>query len=92
MMIRISFDCLSGETVAFASAKVAAYRRKMQRQIMKDGDYFVLQMLTLAMDMRKDLIANAIVDLFGTVTIIERSEASVAELKEEKSLVRELIT
>ncbi|HWX15399.1 MAG TPA: hypothetical protein VNY07_02320, partial [Chthoniobacterales bacterium] len=28
------------------------------------GDHFVLQTLTLAMDMRKDLIANAIVDLF----------------------------
>jgi len=38
------------------------------------------------------LIANTIVDLFSTVTIIERNEASVAELKEEKSLVGELIT
>ncbi|PYK47297.1 MAG: rRNA large subunit methyltransferase I, partial [Verrucomicrobia bacterium] len=28
------------------------------------GDYFVLQTLTLAMDIRKDLIANAVVDLF----------------------------
>lgn len=28
------------------------------------GDHFVLQTLTLAMDMRKDLIANAIIDLF----------------------------
>src|SRR5436309_5494585 len=28
------------------------------------GDYFVLQTLTLAMDMRKEIIANAIVDLF----------------------------
>jgi 23S rRNA (cytosine1962-C5)-methyltransferase len=28
------------------------------------GDHFVLQTLTLAMDLRKDLIANAIVDLF----------------------------
>ena len=44
------------------------------------------------MDMRKDLMAKAIVDLFGTVTIIERNEAAIAELKEEKSLVRELIT
>jgi 23S rRNA (cytosine1962-C5)-methyltransferase len=41
------------------------------------GDYFALQTLTLAMDMRKDLIANAIVDLFGTVTIIERNDAPV---------------
>jgi 23S rRNA (cytosine1962-C5)-methyltransferase len=41
------------------------------------GDHFVLQTLTLAMDMRKDLIAKAIVDLFGTVTIIERNDAPV---------------
>src|SRR5260370_18041101 len=41
------------------------------------GDYFVLQTLTLAMEMRKDLIADAIVDLFGTVTIIERNDAPV---------------
>jgi hypothetical protein len=38
------------------------------------------------------LIANTIADLFGTVTMIEQNEASVAELKEEKSLVRELLT
>src|SRR6266481_575478 len=41
------------------------------------GDHFILQTLTLAMDMRKDLIANAIVDLFGAVTIIERNDAPV---------------
>src|SRR5438105_6782763 len=41
------------------------------------GDHFVLQTLTLAMDMRKDLIANAIVDLFGLVTIVERNDAPV---------------
>jgi 23S rRNA (cytosine1962-C5)-methyltransferase len=42
------------------------------------GDYFVLQTLTLAMDMRKDLIVNAMVDLFGEkITIIERNEALV---------------
>ncbi len=41
------------------------------------GDYFVLQTLTLAMEMRKDLIADAIVDLFGAVTIIERNDAPV---------------
>src|SRR5881227_89761 len=41
------------------------------------GDYFVLQTLTLAMDLRKDLIANAIVDLFGLVTIVERNDAPV---------------
>jgi len=41
------------------------------------GDYFVLQTVTLAMDLRKDLIANAIVDLFGAVAIIERNDAPV---------------
>src|SRR5229473_2960716 len=42
------------------------------------GDHFVLQTLTLAMDMRKDLIVNAIVDLFGeSITIIERNDAPV---------------
>ena len=41
------------------------------------GDYLVLQTLTLGMDSRKDLIMNAIVDLFGDVTIIERNDVSV---------------
>lgn len=41
------------------------------------GDHFVLQTLSLAMDMRKDLIINAIVDLFGDVTIIERNDGVV---------------
>src|SRR6266704_3813209 len=41
------------------------------------GDYFVLQTLTLGMDRRKDLIINAIVDLFGDVTIIERNDVPV---------------
>ena len=40
-------------------------------------DYFVLQTLTLAMDQRKELIVNAIVDLFGQVAIIERNDAPV---------------
>src|SRR6516165_9589894 len=37
------------------------------------GDCFVLQTLTLAMDLRKDLIARSIVDLFGKITLIERN-------------------
>jgi 23S rRNA (cytosine1962-C5)-methyltransferase len=41
------------------------------------GDYFVLQTLTLAMDSRKDLIAKAIVDVFGEATIIERNDSPV---------------
>jgi len=41
------------------------------------GEHFVLQTLTLAMDLRKELIANAIVDLFGLVTIVERNDAPV---------------
>jgi 23S rRNA (cytosine1962-C5)-methyltransferase len=41
------------------------------------GDHFVLQTLTLGMDRRKDLIMNAIVDLFGDLTIIERNDVAV---------------
>jgi 23S rRNA (cytosine1962-C5)-methyltransferase len=41
------------------------------------GDHFVMQTLTLAMDMRKDLIADAIIDLFGEIRIIERNDAPV---------------
>lgn len=41
------------------------------------GGRFVLQTLTLAMDMRKELIATAMVDLFGAVTIIERNDAPI---------------
>lgn len=46
------------------------------------GEHFVLQTLTCAMDLRKDLIANAIVDLFGQeITIIERNDAAVRRLE-----------
>ena len=41
------------------------------------GDHLVMQTLTLAMDMRRDSIADAITDLFGEVTIIERNDAPV---------------
>jgi 23S rRNA (cytosine1962-C5)-methyltransferase len=41
------------------------------------GEHFVVQTLTLAMDMRKDLIANAIVDFFDAKNIIERNDAPV---------------
>jgi 23S rRNA (cytosine1962-C5)-methyltransferase len=42
------------------------------------GDDFVLQTLTLAMDMRKDLITTAMVDLFGdSIAIIERNDAPI---------------
>jgi 23S rRNA (cytosine1962-C5)-methyltransferase len=40
-------------------------------------DQFVLQTLTLAMDMRKELIMTATVDLFGDIAIIERNDAPV---------------
>src|SRR5438874_1757216 len=40
-------------------------------------DYFVLQTLTLAKDLRKNLIVKAIVDLFGDATIIERNDSAV---------------
>ena len=41
------------------------------------GDQFVLQTLTLGMDLRKNLITEGIVELFGEVTIIERNDALV---------------
>jgi 23S rRNA (cytosine1962-C5)-methyltransferase len=41
------------------------------------GDHFVIQTLTLAMDMRKNLIADAAIELFGKVTIIERNDAPI---------------
>ena len=41
------------------------------------GDTFVLQTLTLAMDMRKDLITDAMADLFGDIAIIERNDVPV---------------
>ena len=41
------------------------------------GDYFVLQTLTLAMDLRKTLIVRAIADLFGGIVIVERNDAPV---------------
>ena len=41
------------------------------------GDHFVLQTLTLGMDMRKDFITAAMVDLFGDIAIIERNDAPV---------------
>jgi 23S rRNA (cytosine1962-C5)-methyltransferase len=42
------------------------------------GNNFVLQTLTLAMDMRKDLIARAIIDIFGEkITVIERNDVPI---------------
>ena len=41
------------------------------------GDHFVLQTLTCAMDIRRNLIADAMVDLFGDVVIIERNDAPI---------------
>ena len=42
------------------------------------GDYFVLQTLALAMDLRKELIVKSIIDLFGKeITIIERNDVPV---------------
>src|SRR5215831_5015430 len=41
------------------------------------GDDFVLQTLTLAMDMRRDLITTAMADLFGDIAIVERNDAPV---------------
>src|SRR5438477_9950039 len=41
------------------------------------GEHFVLQTLTLAMDMRKELITQAIIDLFEAKNIIERNDAPI---------------
>src|SRR5213080_3383230 len=41
------------------------------------GDHFVLQTLTRAMEIRKDSITAAMVDLFGDRVIIERNDATV---------------
>ncbi len=41
------------------------------------GDHVVLQTLTLAMDMRKELIVDAIIKVVGRVTVIERNDAAV---------------
>jgi 23S rRNA (cytosine1962-C5)-methyltransferase len=45
------------------------------------GEHFVLQTLTLAMDMRKELITQAIVDLFEAKNIIERNDAPVRQVE-----------
>ena len=45
------------------------------------GEHFVLQTLTLAMEMRKELIAQAIVDLFEARNIIERNDAPVRQVE-----------
>jgi len=45
------------------------------------GEHFVLQTLTLAMDIRKELIAKAIVDLFEAKSIIERNDAPVRQVE-----------
>lgn len=41
------------------------------------GDHVVLQTLTLAMDMRKQLIVDSIIKVVGRVTVIERNDAAV---------------
>jgi len=41
------------------------------------GDCFVMQTLTLAMDIRRDLIADAVTGLFGKAAIIERNDGPV---------------
>lgn len=58
-------------------------------------DQFVLQTLTLAMDMRKDVITAAMVDLFGDITIVERNDAPVRKaegLESRKGMLRGTIS
>ena len=45
------------------------------------GEHFVLQTVTLAMDMRKELITQAIVGLFEARNIIERNDAPVRQVE-----------
>ncbi|MBP1999155.1 23S rRNA (cytosine1962-C5)-methyltransferase [Paenibacillus shirakamiensis] len=45
------------------------------------GDVLVLQLLTLAMDQRKDLIVQALVEVVGPQGIYERSDVSVREME-----------
>ncbi len=40
------------------------------------GDHVVLQTLTLAMDMRKQLIVDSIIKVVGRVTVVERNDAA----------------
>jgi 23S rRNA (cytosine1962-C5)-methyltransferase len=44
-------------------------------------DCFVLQTQTLAMDLRKTLIVDAIVDLFAAVNIIERNDSPIRKVE-----------
>lgn len=41
------------------------------------GDHVVLQTLTLAMDLRKQLIVDSIIKVVGRVTVIERNDAAI---------------
>jgi 23S rRNA (cytosine1962-C5)-methyltransferase len=41
------------------------------------GDHVVVQTLTLAMDMRKQLIVDSIIKVVGRVTIVERNDAAI---------------
>ena len=41
------------------------------------GPHFVLQTLTLAMDMRREMIAAAIVEVFGAESVTERNDSSI---------------
>lgn len=41
------------------------------------GDAFVLQTLTLAMDLRRDLIVASLLGIFGGITVIERNDSSI---------------
>ena len=49
-------------SAVLSGAKAMDYRELI---IDRYGDHFVMQTLTLAMDMRRDLLADAIIDLFG---------------------------
>ena len=51
------------------------------------GDCFVLQTLTLAMDMRKHLIVDALKNQFAVRAVIERNDASIRKAEGLESIV-----
>ncbi len=51
------------------------------------GDHVVLQTLTLAMDMRKQVIVDSIIKLVGRVTVVERNDAATRRAEGMESVI-----
>jgi 23S rRNA (cytosine1962-C5)-methyltransferase len=54
------------------------------------GDHVVLQTLTLAMDMRKQMIVDSVIKVVGRVTVVERNDAAVRRAEGMEPVVRVL--